>query len=65
MKAKEYWKMIQSGRKLFRQEKKRFNGVLRFAFLKKDETGETIFYSPDNETSERIHKCLGLEFNKL
>ena len=65
MTIKECWKMVKFGRKLFRQEAKKFNGILKFAFLKNDESGETVFFSPDNDTSERIHKCLELEFNKL
>ncbi len=65
MKTKECWKMVKSGRKLFRQEAKKYNGIMKFAFLKNDETGETVFFSPDNDTSERIHRCVGLEFNKL
>ena len=65
MKDKEYKKVLAVSKKVFLQENKRFNGIMKFSFIKNDITGETVFYSPDDETSKRIHKCLGLEFNKL
>lgn len=53
------------GRKLFKQENKKFNGVMKFAYINDDVTGEAVFYSPDKITSDRIRKCLDAEFIQL
>jgi hypothetical protein len=65
LKDKECSKIFRFCKKLFVQENKKFNGIMKFAYIKNDENGETVFFSPDNNTSERIHKALDAEFNRL
>ncbi len=65
MKDKECHTAMRIGRKLFKQENKRFNGILKFAYVKNDKTGETVFFSPDEMTSDRIRNCLNAEFVKF
>ena len=65
MKKQEYKRMMRLGRKLFAQENKRFNGVMRFAYLRDDETEEMLFFVPDGQTAERVKTALNTEFARL
>ncbi len=65
MNRNECREAMRFGRKLFKQQKPRFNGTMKFAYVTNDGTGETVFYSPDKTTSDRISKCLNMEFGTL
>ncbi len=57
--------MFKVGRRLFKQEQKRFNGILKFAYVDNTDTGETVFFVPDKMTADRVKKVINTEFNIL
>lgn len=65
MRISTYKKMMKFGRKLFKQEQKKYNGHLRFAYLKDDETGETLYFIPNGFDADRVKKCLAAEFIEI
>jgi hypothetical protein len=54
--------MFITSRRVFLQEEKKYNGILKFAFVDNNETGETVFYTPDKTTADRVKKLLDVEF---
>lgn len=65
MSKRQYKTIIKLCRKLFVQEEKKFCGVLKFAYLKDDETGELCIFSPDRDTSKRLRELLKKEFEHV
>lgn len=65
MKTREYENAMQFGRKLFKQEQKRFNGMLKFAYVTDNDTGETLYFLPDRATADRVREYLEAEFNRM
>jgi len=66
MQTEECDKMMELGRKLFREEKaKRIGKKTRFACLTDHETGETVFFSPDKESSKGMLQSLHAEHIKI